>query len=138
SLSRFECQGTADVVKLMGLAKACELHLQLDPDKVSRAQIATASYLYKRLNERLKPIFRTPALRKDAPHEASSMVAFYFDDARVPVDDLREELWKKHHIWVQPDFLNKQPGHGMRISCHVSTTEEDIDRFVTALEKIVK
>src|SRR6185369_17267921 len=123
-----------DVVKWLGLTAACDLQRKLGIAEVATEQMKLAIYLRERLSEEFNPHFRTPAYRKEAASETTSMVTFYFDDEKVKVDDLRKELWEDHRIWVQPDFLNAHPGHGMRIACHVSNTRENIEALLAKLK----
>jgi selenocysteine lyase/cysteine desulfurase len=55
----------------------------------------------------------------------------------VKVPDLKDALWERHRIWIQPDFFGTNPGLGARISCHYSLTESDLDVFVEALQTMI-
>jgi len=70
--------------------------------------------------------------------ELSALLAFDFEPSRLLVDDLVQALWEHHRIWIQPDYLLPTPGQGVRISCHYTLSEADIDRFVKALSAFVK
>ena len=92
-------------------------------------------YARARLSEELNPVFRTPEEKE--PLLKTAMLTFYFPPERVEVDDLREALWQRHKIWIQPDFLNSKPGTGMRISCHYSVAESDIEALIAALKTMI-
>jgi hypothetical protein len=87
------------------------------------------------LSEELDPVFRTPV--EEDQLQKTAMLTCNFPANRLKVDDLREALWQKHRIWVQPDFLNENPGRGMRVSCHYSVRESDIEALITALKTMV-
>ena len=65
----------------------------------------------------------------------TAMLVFNFDKTKVP--DLRDALYKRFKIWVHPDYLNAEPGMGIRISCHYSLSEKDLDHFVDSLESLL-
>jgi selenocysteine lyase/cysteine desulfurase len=134
-LSRFESMGTSDVVRLEALAQACELYLQLTPEAVAQRQFELVDYARRRLAQELNPTFRTPPL-SDILYK-TAMLTFFFSPQRLQVKDLREALWQRHKIWVQPDFINSNPATGMRISCHYSVQESDIDALILALKTVI-
>lgn len=136
-LGRFEAVGTTDTTKWEGLATACDLHMQLTPEAVAAAQLKLMKHLRARLQEFLRPHYRIPDRTDAEVAESTGLLAFYFDKDRVGTSDLRDWLWNKHKIWVQPDYLGSNPGYGMRISCHFSNTTEDIDKLVDALKEII-
>jgi selenocysteine lyase/cysteine desulfurase len=133
-LRRFEFQGTADVGRWLGLAAALRLHLELGADRVADRQRQLWEYLRGRLVELPGCTIRTPA----TTGETSALLTFTFNPANLTVTDLREHLWQTHKIWTQPDFCYGQQGHGMRISCHVSISEKDIDRLIESLAKVTR
>jgi isopenicillin-N epimerase len=132
SLVPFESQGTADVVRWRGLAAAINLQFEIGHENIYRRELELVTYLRHAVGK-LKPKFRTPA---DAPNNA--MLVMHWDEAQVPVPHLRDYLWQNHKVWVQPDFMNKNPGLGIRVSCHYSLSERDIDKLVSALTGIIK
>lgn len=136
-ITRFETQGTSDVVKWWGLAAACDLFTSIGVSAVEEYQLALAQYFREEV-EKLRPQFRTPNLYRENLSEATSMVVCYWPRERLLVDDLREALWEKHKLWVQPDFLSAVPGHGLRVACHYSNNKADIDRLLEALSSMVK
>lgn len=136
-ITRFECQGTSDVVKWLGLSRACELFNEVGSANSFGKQMALAQYFRTEV-ERLTPEFRTPDLFKEAPAEASSMVVAFWPEDRLKVPDLREALWERHKIWVQPDFANDKPGTGVRVSCHWANSKAHIDALLEALTSLVR
>jgi isopenicillin-N epimerase len=133
-LSRFESNGTADVVKWLGVARAVELCMEFGQDKICAKQIALVDYLRSRLTKAVNPIYRTPI---EPDSFKTAMLAFHFPENRLKVPDLKDALWERHRIWIQPDFFGKNPGLGARISCHYSVTESDLDAFVEALQTMI-
>jgi selenocysteine lyase/cysteine desulfurase len=134
-ITRFESLGTTDVVRWYGLARACQLQMELGLDFVKSKQVKLMRYVREKIDEVLGAQFRTPDLSDE---ESTGMVTFLFPQERLIVEDLRESLWKEYRIWVQPDFINvANPGHGMRISCHINNTEDDINALVEAISSFV-
>lgn len=133
-LRRLEAQGTADVVRWIGLAEACNVQQKFGPELIAQRQLRLRRYLEAALKP-LKPIFRLPESIPES--ERSAAVAFYWPSERVLVPDLREALWLKHKVWVQPDFIGAFPGNGIRVSCHYSVSESDLDTLVSALQSMV-
>ncbi|HEY9678844.1 MAG TPA: aminotransferase class V-fold PLP-dependent enzyme [Drouetiella sp.] len=128
-LSRFASQGTTDVVRWKGLAAAINLQLDLGPEKIFQREVELANYL-RRAVAKLNPTFRTLAEDQNA-----ALVSMHWNELSVP--HLRDHLWSNHQVWVQPDFMNANPGLGVRVSCHYATTEKDLDRFVEILSGVI-
>lgn len=135
SLTRFECEGTADVVRWLGINAAWNLQQKLGLQRIQKRQAELVCYLRQRL-EPLKPRFRTPDPR-EVPKEQTGMVTFYWEPHRLKTQDLQAELWNAHRIWVQADFISRNPGAGMRISCHFTTQFGELDLLVNALRELV-
>ena len=133
-LTRFASNGTADVVKWLGVARACQLCSEFGQDKITARQLELVDYLRARLTKTLNPVYRTP---NENDQFKTAMLTFHFPAERVKVPDLKEALWERHRIWIQPDFFNKNPGLGARISCHYSVAESDLDALVGALQTMI-
>lgn len=129
-LHRFEARGTTDVVRLMGLTAACNLHMQLDPARIQARQFQLVRYLRERLPDVPGWVMRTP----DVPEENSGMLTISWPPHMVTVPDLRTALWDEFKIWIQPDFFFGDPGKGMRIACHIYNDESDIDKLIAAVK----
>jgi isopenicillin-N epimerase len=136
-LSRLEGTGTGDQARWRGLTRAIDLHLSLGVEAVVQYQIELAKYLRHKLETTLGPQFRTSNSFESAPHECTSMLNFRFGPERLKVPNLQDYLWHDHKIAVQLDYLNIDPGKGMRVSCHVSNSKEEIDRLLNALASAV-
>ena len=134
----FECRGTEDPVKFLGLQAALNLQKQLGEDKIAARQIELMRFARQLIAENLNPKFLLPEPDAMPAGELTALLAFDFEPSRLLVDDLVQALWQKDKIWIQPDYLLPTPGHGVRISCHYSLGEEDIERFVKALSAFVK
>lgn len=134
----FECRGTEDMVKFLGLSAALKLQKQLGERQIAERQLELMRFARKRLAGTVKPNFLLPAPEDMPAEELTGLLAFDFEPSRLLVDDLVQALWEGDKIWIQPDYLLPTPGHGVRISCHYSLTEDDIERFVQALSKYVK
>lgn len=134
----FECRGTEDMVKFLGLTAALKLQKQLGERQIAERQLELMLFARKRLAETVKPNFLLPDPKDMPSEELSALLAFDFEPSKLLVDDLVQALWERDKIWIQPDYLLPTPGHGVRISCHYSLSEEDIERFVQALSRLVK
>jgi isopenicillin-N epimerase len=133
-LTRFESNGTADVVKWLGVARAVELCMEFGQDNICARQIELVDYLRSRLTQAVNPTYRTPI---EPDNFKTAMLTFHFPEDRVKVPDLKDALWERHRIWIQPDFFGKNPGLGARISCHYAVSESDLDVFVEALQTMI-
>ncbi|MBA3992587.1 MAG: hypothetical protein C0469_03610 [Cyanobacteria bacterium DS2.3.42] len=134
----FECRGTEDMVKFLGLTAALKLQKQLGERQIAERQLELMLFARKRLAETVRPNFLLPEPKDMPAEELTALLAFDFEPSRLLVDDLVQALWERDKIWIQPDYLLPTPGHGVRISCHYSLSEDDIERFVQALSKLIK
>jgi selenocysteine lyase/cysteine desulfurase len=98
-------------------------------------QSTLVDYLRKRLDDELSPHYRTPLPGDDG--RKTALVSFSFPAGRVKVDDLTKQLWERHRICVRDDFTSPNPRLGLRVSCHYSVTESDIDTLIEALKTMV-
>jgi isopenicillin-N epimerase len=131
---RLEWPGTCDVVRLLGLVAAIKLACQLIPERVAARQKELHFYLRTSLEKNLPAgTIRTPWV----DGETSALFAVYWQSCQLRVSDLRESLWQRHQIWTQPDFASAEPARGMRISCHIFNSEEDIDSLIGALKNLL-
>lgn len=132
-LMRFEFQGTADVVRWSGLMTAIDLYLQMGEENVAARQKELNGYLRKHLTESLGAEIRTPVV----PDELTGIQCATWKSSRFPdaAMHLKNHLWDEFKIWTQPDLCYGEAGHGLRLSCHVSIEEQEIDRLVNALAK---
>jgi selenocysteine lyase/cysteine desulfurase len=135
-LKRLETCGTSDVVRWLGLAAAIQLQIQLEPEAVAQYQLGLVRHLRERL-EIFGPTFRTPPLVESVPQETTSMVTVWWQPEQLKVAHLQEYLWNKHQIAVQVDFLHTRPAHGLRVSCHVANTVDQLDRLIHVLPQAV-
>ncbi len=136
-LGRLEGTGTADKARWRGLTRAIDLHLSLGVEAVVQYQIKLAAYLRHNLEATVTPLFRTNNLFTVAPDECTSMLNFRFQPERLKVPNLQDYLWQEHKMAVQLDYLNDVPGQGMRVSCHVSNTKQEVDLLLGALAEVV-
>ncbi len=137
-LSQLEGTGTADHARWRGLTRAIDLHLSLGVEAVVSYQLKLAQYLRSKLEDAFNPTFRTNNQFDQCRRECTSMLNFKFAQERLKVPNLQDYLWQEHKIAVQLDYLNAVPGHGMRISCHISNSMDDIDRLIDALKCVIK
>lgn len=135
AMHRLEWSGTCDVVRLLGLEAAIRLQLDLGPSKIAERQKELHLYLRTAMQRELPAgTIRTPWVE----NETSALFSIYWNENQLTVPDLREALYQNHRIWTQPDFALLTPGHGMRISCNIFNTEEEIDKLVQALRHYIR
>lgn len=132
-LMRFEFQGTSDVVRWPGLTAACRLALELGLDNIEQRQAHLVGYARRLLAELPSTRFRTP----DTQGETTGILTVTWDADRIKVNDIKQWLWEQHRIWVQPDYYFGNPGHGMRLSCHIANEESEIDDLFNALRQVI-
>lgn len=134
AMHRLEWPGTCDVVRLLGLEAALNLQLKLGPELIAARQKELHLYLARSLESQVAAgTVRTPWV----DGETSALYSIYWQEKQLRVKDLREALWQQHQIWTQPDFASDNPAQGMRISCHVFNTEQEIDALVGALKTML-
>lgn len=134
-LRKYEFQGTSDVVRWIGLNAACSLQQELTPEWIGARQ----RELVKHLSERLRFAVSGSRVRTPlAEGETSGILCVTWDSERVKVPHLRDHLWENYKIWAQPDYCYGDQGHGLRVSCHVSIEESDIDRLIDALREVIR
>ncbi|HEY9714480.1 MAG TPA: aminotransferase class V-fold PLP-dependent enzyme, partial [Chroococcales cyanobacterium] len=136
SLSRFESMGTSDVVRWHGLTAAIQLYEELGPDLIAQRQNELIRYLRRRLDHELPVHYRTP-IGENSDY-MTALLTFKFPRESVTVPDLTTALWENFSIGVRDDFAGEHPGAGIRVSCHYSVKESDLDALVDALKTLVK
>jgi len=134
-LTRFESQGTSDVVKWLGLTRACRLYAELGPRAIINHQNHLVDYVRHSLDNNLRPKYRTPI---EELERRTALLTFNFPAQRVKVPDISECLFNRFKILVRNDFVSKTPQLGIRVSCHYSVTERDLDALTDALCTMVE
>lgn len=134
---RLEWPGTCDTTRLLGLAAALELQLKLGPEKIAARQFRLRRYLTDAFKDLCAdgPFSSAQILTPEQQNEGSAIFAARFQAETLNVQDLRESLWQDEKIWIQPEFSAENPGLGMRISCNVFNSEQEIDLLISALHK---
>lgn len=135
-LARLESWGTSDMSKWLALLTAVKLQMDLGPERIAQYQLDLAKNFRAKVSL-LNAKFRLPDYSSVPREEWSSMVAFNFSIERLKTQDLQQYLYKTHRMAVQPDFLNPNPAHGMRVSVHVSNAEPELDLLISALRMVV-
>lgn len=128
-LHRLEYQGTTDVTRWLGLAAALNLQLELGPEKIFARQIELREYFLSRFDQIPGASIQSP----DVAGEITALLTLTWEPKFVPVPHLRDHLWDQYKIWLQPDYLYGNSGHGLRLSFHISISESQIDRLVDSL-----
>ena len=129
-IRKYEEIGTHPAANYLAIAEALTFHQGIGPKRKEARLIYLRDYWAKplleydnvRLNTSLKPGFACGIANVD------------IED--VDVLALVDWLWKEHRIIVTP--INHDEFHGLRISPSVYTTTEELDRFVEAMETVIR
>ena len=129
-IRKYEEIGTHPAANYLAIAEALTFHQGIGPKRKEARLIYLRDYWAKplleydnvRLNTSLKPGFACGIANVD------------IED--VDVLALVDWLWKEHRIIVTP--INHDEFHGLRISPSVYTTIEELDRFVEAMETVIR
>ncbi len=129
-IRKYEEIGTHPAANYLAIAEALTFHQGIGPKRKEARLIYLRDYWAKplleydnvRLNTSLKPGFACGIANVD------------IED--VDVLALVDWLWKEHRIIVTP--INHDEFHGLRVSPSVYTTTEELDRFVDAMETVIR
>lgn len=129
-IRKYEEIGTHPAANYLAIAEALTFHQGIGPKRKEARLIYLRDYWAKplleydnvRLNTSLKPGFACGIANVD------------IED--VDVLALVDWLWKEHRIIVTP--INHDEFHGLRVSPSVYTTTEELDRFVEAMETVIR
>ena len=129
-IRKYEEIGTHPAANYLAIAEALTFHQGIGPKRKEARLIYLRDYWAKplleydnvRLNTSLKPGFACGIANVD------------IED--VDVLALVDWLWKEHRIIVTP--INHDEFHGLRVSPSVYTTIEELDRFVEAMETVIR
>ncbi|MDP2577708.1 MAG: aminotransferase class V-fold PLP-dependent enzyme [Candidatus Palauibacterales bacterium] len=129
-IRKYEEIGTHPAANYLAIAEALTFHQGIGPKRKEARLIYLRDYWAKplleydnvRLNTSLKPGFACGIANVD------------IED--VDVLALVDWLWREHRIIVTP--INHDEFHGLRVSPSVYTTTEELDRFVEAMETVIR
>ncbi len=125
----FLWQGTRDVSAHLAVTAAIEFMTDIGLQRFREYTHSLASYARERLGE----LTGLPPLTQDSEECYGSMVAMPLPDG--PVEPLREALWKEDRIEVP--IIDWEGQRLIRVSCHMYTTSEEIDRLIDALSRLL-
>jgi selenocysteine lyase/cysteine desulfurase len=129
-IRKFEEIGTHPLANSLAIAEALNFHQELGPARKAARLVYLRNYWAERL------------LRHDRVRLHTSLKpGFACGIANVEIDGITPDavnswLWSKHRILTSP--INHDEFSGIRVSPSVYTTLEELDRFVDAMEHLIK
>lgn len=153
-LHRLEWAGTSDMTRWLGLEAACRLNLELGCEAIAKRHVELQKYLRMALqpftnrdstNIQLpkfaspnSPVPKCEILTPNRNGEFAGMLTLWFPDARGTAEEFVLKMWEERKIYIAPipvpGFLpTERNGITVRVSCHISTGEADIDALVESL-----
>jgi selenocysteine lyase/cysteine desulfurase len=129
-IRKFEEIGTHPAANYLGIAEALTFHLGIGPKRKE----ARLRYLRDRWAKYLASFDRVRLHTSLRPEFSCGIATVQIDG--IDSRKLAGYLWKRHRIIVtsikHPEF------EGIRVSPNVYTTLEEIDRFISAMEKVIR
>lgn len=129
-IRKYEEIGTHPAANYLAVADALTFHLGIGPKRKE----ARLRYLRDRWAKRLLQYDRV-RLHTSLKPEFSCGIATVQIEGIDPVD-LTSYLWKKHRIIVTS--IKHKEFEGIRVTPHVYSTLEEIDRFTDVMEQVIK
>lgn len=125
----FLWQGTRDVSSKLAVAAAIDFMNDIGLDRFRQHTHALAQYA----RERLGTLTESPHLTPDSAEYYGSMIAVPLPPGEA--QPLQDALWNEDRIEVPIIEWGSQ--RLVRVSCHLYTTAEEIDRLVDALTRLL-
>jgi isopenicillin-N epimerase len=124
-----EWSGTHDPAPILSIPAAIDFLDKIGLQSFREYTRALAQYARQKIGELtgLEPL--TP----DSPDWYGSMISLFLPDGEVM--PLQQQLWERYRI--ESLIIAWQGRRLLRVSCHVYTSEEDIDRLVNALREVL-
>ncbi|MCH8286752.1 aminotransferase class V-fold PLP-dependent enzyme [candidate division KSB1 bacterium] len=130
NIRKFEEIGTHPAAPYLAIAEALTFHQGIGAERKEER----LRFLTKRWADRLTQ-FDNVKLNTSLKPEFSCALA-NVDIEGIDPGKLSGHMWNKHRIIITP--INHKEFKGSRITPHVYTTLEEIDRFVDAMEYVIK
>ncbi|UCF18168.1 MAG: aminotransferase class V-fold PLP-dependent enzyme [Gemmatimonadota bacterium] len=129
-IRKYEEIGTHPAANYLAIGEALTFHQGLGGKRKEARLIYLRDYWARRLVEHDKVRLHT-SLRPGAACGIANV-----EIEGVEPGDLSDWLWREHHIIVTP--INHEEFRGLRISPSVYTTLEELNRFIDAMEHVVR
>jgi selenocysteine lyase/cysteine desulfurase len=128
----FEPRGSHDIPARMSIDAAIDFHNSLTSEAVE----ARDRYLAQKVHQRLRAIDRVRVFTSDSPELGCALVAFKIEG--VETRALNDILWERYDIYIRNVTHLEVDWDVNRVSLHVMVTEEQVDRFLEAVEEVAK
>jgi selenocysteine lyase/cysteine desulfurase len=128
----FEPRGSHDIPARMSIDAAIDFQNSLTREAVE----ARDRYLAQKVHRRLRAIDGVRVFTSDSPELGCALVAFKV--AGVETRALNEILWERYNIYIRNVTHLEVDWDVNRVSLHVMVTEEQVDRFLGAVEEVAK
>jgi selenocysteine lyase/cysteine desulfurase len=130
NIRKFEEIGTHPAANYLAIGEALTFHQGIGPKRKEARLVYLRDYWAKRLLEHDRVRLHTSL----KPGLACGIATVEIEG--IEPGELSNWLWREHHIIVTP--INHADFRGLRISPSVYTTIEELDRFVAAMESVVR
>ena len=130
NIRKFEEIGTHPAANYLAIGEALSFHQGIGSKRKEARLVYLRDYWAKRLLEHDRVRLHTSL----EPGLACGIATVEIEG--IEPGDITSWLWRDHHIIVTP--INHDDFRGLRISPSVYTTIEELDRFVAAMENVVR
>jgi len=128
STSKFEDIGTSPPARLLALGEAVAFHHQIGSSRKQARLVHLRNYWLDRL-------LRFDRIQLRTNTDAAGSLTTVDIDGVDPVA-LRDYLWNTHRIRVRP--IRNSMVSGIRVSAGVYTTLTELDRFIDAMQGVIR
>lgn len=129
-IRKFEEVGTHPAANTLAVGEALTFHQALQAARKEARLVYLRNYWAERLLEHDRVSLNTSL----KPGLACGIANVHVDG--VATNELQGHLWRTHKIYTTP--INHDEFNGLRISPSVYTTLEELDRFVEAVEEVLR
>lgn len=129
-IRKFEEVGTHPAANTLAVGEALTFHQALQAARKEARLVYLRNYWAERLLEHDRVSLNTSL----KPGMACGIANVHVDG--IATNELQGHLWRTHKIYTTP--INHDEFNGLRISPSVYTTLEELDRFVEAVEDVLR
>ncbi len=130
NIRKYEEIGTHPAANYLAIAEALSFHQGIGGKRKEARLVFLRDYWAKPLLEHRRVRLHTSL----KPGFACGIATVEIEG--IEPNDLADWLWQEHHIIVTP--INHDEFQGLRVSPSVYTTPEELDRFVEAMDHVVR
>lgn len=129
-IRKFEEIGTHPLANFLAITDALTFHFGIGPKRKEARLLYLRDFWAKRVTQNPRVRLNTSL----APGAATGVCNFVIDG--IDSTKLTDHLWEKHKIFTVA--IKHDEFQGVRVSPHVYTTLEELDRFCAVVEKIAR